>query len=148
MDDPTPPAAAMNGVSGWALLRCRATATMRVANCAPIAEAPPHWGFAQAALEMSPQLVLREGSPHYGYALPKPGEYALIPVAFCPQEVSEACRTASRQQSARFAARVKQIAELIESGRCAEARPAAAALGQPLYTALVDRECAAQDAGG
>ena len=137
----TPAAATMEGVDGWALLRCPVDEAMRLQSCAVIGESPSGWGFAEAALKMVPNLQIREGSAQDGYKLPQPGEIALLPVIFCQRE-KVVCGTRLRAAASAFSVEAKRVGKLLDAGRCEEAIAEARRTGQARFPTVVQADCA------
>lgn len=54
-----PDYAARRGIDGSATLKCRATAELRLADCAVVEEAPEGLGFGEAAVKLGPRFKLK-----------------------------------------------------------------------------------------
>lgn len=73
-----PARASRENVTGFALIRCRVTATYGVSDCHTVSESPPGYGFGASALKVAALMTL----PQKDRAQAHPGQWINIPIRF------------------------------------------------------------------
>jgi hypothetical protein len=135
-----PEQARQRNMTGWVELRCLMGSEQRALDCEAIAETPPGWGFADAALQMRRQIEGRDGS-EFGNTPPPPGHIIYIPVGFCLPDKTEPCIAEHHKAVAEFAERAGRVEALMDRRRCREAMDGAAQIDQPRFSSFVAAHC-------